>query len=520
MESIRRCTIDMKGLPVLSGSALKNVGVQTLLDAVGAYLPSPLDRPPVMAYKVKRNRSTTLSSQRKSTETNYQSNELEGEPQPLPFSRDADAPLCALAFKVKVDKHKGPIVWLRVYSGVLKKSSDVLNTNRNVKERVSQLYKIEADSLEPTDKLEAGELGAAVGLTSTSTGHTIMQMVGKGKESKKQSLVEICQPVFSPPVFLQTVEPESPSDQRSLEESLSVLALEDPSFHVKTDPETEQIVICGLGELHLQIIASRLQELHKKELRFGKVQISYKAAVEAGSIGRVEVDEDVEIGARRENVKLVIEVSSIPVEDEDDATNSKHGVQKEYFAVSASSNVVEMECAEDKSGQLKKEREQLLDAVEEAIHTSLQAGYRMSGIAYTNVKVRVTQVQSSSIEPIVVQRGVWLAMERAFQQIQSVLLEPVMKVDISVHEEYASDVVAELNRGRRANVLDFKRMMDARIVLALVPLKEMLGFSAVLRSLTKGNCSFGMEFAGYERMREEDESEVLAEYLGEGDESE
>ena len=511
-DALRRVTIQMKGVPVMCGSALKYVGMQTLLEGVCRYLPSPSDRPPVVARSVsfKQPPKTQYKKGKKDRlggASAISPDVVLGEKFPVELSApvegskkgkvggSGDAGLCALAFKVRQDPHKGLVVWLRVYRGVLKKNMEIWNTNQNTREKVSQLYKIDADAIEPVDYLEAGDIGAAVGLSTTSTGHTLWQYDGGSKKDKGRTQVgQLCQPEFVPPVFMRTIETEGLADQQEMDQCLDILQLEDPTFHVKENPETEEVIVCGLGELHLQIIEDRLKQLFSKPFRLGDVQVSYRQCLLDGE-EEVNFSSELLVNGKKEkcSVSMILEPNEKTLVSRSDELLSSTTEQNSF-----ETSVTGLDS-------------ETLSSLQDGVLSALYNG--KFGVPVINVKASVTNLSfgSSSPSPLLAFIAAETALRTHFIENELQPLEPVMRVEITVDEQYSSDVLSELTRSRRATIQEVRQLSAAStssssapttsslMIEAVVPLKNMLGYSAVLRSIARGNCSFVMEFYGYDK---------------------
>jgi elongation factor G len=458
------------------------------MDSICTYLPSPLDRPPVTAHQVTFRHSprSSVRKQKKGEVTTKSSeaflsdiqigNQIEITP-----DKHSKNPLCALAFKVKYDNHRGFIVWVRVYHGELKKNSEVLNTNTNMKEKIVQLYKIDADQIEPIDVLSAGDIGAVVGLTSTSTGHTLSHF---GHTVKK--FVQIDQPLFTPPVFMQTIEPDTFADQKELDNVLEILQLEDPTFHVKVIPETEEIVVCGLGELHLQIIENRLKELFTKPFRLGSVLVSERQSLV--SEDEFTNESDLTYSGKKESFQLSFQLGpnaeSTLIEGEGLLANSNY--DNNIFEDSAKKS----QCSSNTN------REEIIDAIKEGVKVALYNGY--GGFPVINARVSLTSFSFSLPTPQVAYIAAEMTLRGYLMKAELQLLEPVMKVEITVDEQFSGDVIGELTHSRKGTVRQVQSMGNTKVIEAIVPLRSMLGYSNTLRSIARGNCSYSMEFSGYD----------------------
>ena len=496
----------------MCGSALKYVGIQTLLDGVCRYLPSPLDRPPVVAHSVsfKQPPKTQYKKGKKDRlggASAISADVVLGEKFPVELSESSaegskkgsggEPGLCALAFKVRQDPHKGLVVWLRVYRGVLKKNMEIWNTNQNTREKVSQLYKIDADAIEPVDYLEAGDIGAAVGLSTTSTGHTLWQYDGGSSKKEKKSgakVGQLCQPEFVPPVFMRTIETEGLADQQEMDQCLDILQLEDPTFHVKENPETEEVIVCGLGELHLQIIEDRLKQLFSKPFRLGDVQVSYRQCL-LDDEEEVNFSSELLVNGKKEKCSITMTLEP----------NEKTLMSRSDELLSSTT---EQNSFETTVTGLDSET---LSSLQDGVLSALYNG--KFGVPVINVKAHVTDVSfgSSSPSPLLAFIAAETALRTHFLENELQPLEPVMRVEITVDEQYSSDVLSELTRSRRATIQEVRQLSAAStsssaapttsslMIEAVVPLKNMLGYSAVLRSIARGNCSFVMEFYGYDK---------------------
>eukprot|EP00008_Paramoeba_atlantica_P003606 CAMPEP_0201486066 /NCGR_PEP_ID=MMETSP0151_2-20130828/10122_1 /ASSEMBLY_ACC=CAM_ASM_000257 /TAXON_ID=200890 /ORGANISM="Paramoeba atlantica, Strain 621/1 / CCAP 1560/9" /LENGTH=728 /DNA_ID=CAMNT_0047870473 /DNA_START=400 /DNA_END=2586 /DNA_ORIENTATION=+ len=497
-NSLRRITLQMKGVPVLCGSALKYVGIQPLMTASCSYLPSPLDRPAVMAHQVFFSRPPHAAKKKSKSKYSVGVGDGIGEVKVgkechLQVDEESKNPLAGLAFKVKVDPHRGPIVWVRVYNGQLKKNMEVWNTNKNLLEKVTQLYKIDADAIEPAEVLNSGEIGAAVGLTETSTGHTLSQL-GGSKGSFKKGALQICQPEFIPPVFLQTIETDTMADQAALDEALGILQLEDPTFHVKVQPETEEVVVCGLGELHLQIIEHRLNELlGAKKFRLGSIQVSYRYCFgdssEEGEV--IEHHSEVSINGKKEECTIKLRVQSTRSGESITTEESDHGDHHHHSLLGHSS--LEKNSFED----LSQTEMELSQGIQDGVLSALFDGN--AGIPVINAHVDLLSVTYSSPSPHLVFMGARNAIQNyVVNEADLTLLEPVMRTEITVDEAHSGAVISELTRGRKGTIQMVQFVDGRKVIEAIVPLKNMLGYSSVLRSIASGNCSHLMEFCGYD----------------------
>ncbi|MCD6489970.1 MAG: elongation factor G [Thermodesulfobacterium sp.] len=435
-KAIREATIGFKIVPVLCGSAFKNKGIQPLLDAIIDYLPSPLDIPPVKGI-------------------NPHTGEIEERP------TDPDAPLSALAFKIMTDPYIGILTFLRIYSGRLESGMSVYNSTKRKKERIGRLVRLHANQREEISGAFAGDIVAAIGLRVTTTGDTLCD------ESHPIELekLEVPEPVIS-----VAVEPKTKADQEKLSVALQKIAIEDPSFRVSVDHETGQTLIWGMGELHLDIIIDRLIREFKVGVNVGKPEVAYKETITASA--ETEGKYIRQTGGRGQygHVKLIVE------------PNPGKGLA---FV----SEIV--------GGVIPKE---FIPAVEKGVREAAQDGV-LAGYPVVDVKVRLIdgsyhEVDSSDLAFAIAGS---MAFKDACKKASPVLLEPIMKVEIVVPEEYLGDVLGDIS-SRRGKVESMDMRGNARVVLAYVPLAEMFGYATTLRSLTQGRGTFIMQFSHYEKV--------------------
>ncbi len=435
--AIRKGTIDIGITPVFCGSSFKNKGVQFLLDAIVDYLPSPVDIPPITGID---------------PETNAED------------KREAkdDAPLSALAFKIMTDLFVGQLTFFRVYSGSLNAGSYVYNSTKDQKERIGRLVKMHANKREDIKEVHAGDIAAAVGLKYTVTGDTIC-------DPDKPIILESMD--FPDPVMSIAIEPKTKADQEKLGISLQKLAVEDPSFRIKSDEETGQTIISGMGELHLEIIVDRLLREFKVEASVGKPQVAYKETITKktkaegkyirqtggrGQYGHVYIElEPGEVGAGYEFVNKVVG-GSIP---------------REY--------VTPVE-----------------NGIREAMLTGTLAGYPVVDAKVTLYDGSYHDVDSSEMAFKIAGS---MAFKEACKSAGQILLEPVMSVEVIVPEQFMGDVIGDLN-SRRGRIMGMDTRGGFQVVSAKVPLANMFGYSTDLRSKTQGRASYTMEFSHYEQV--------------------
>ena len=435
IEAIRKQTINLDIVPVLCGSAFKNKGVQLLLDAVVRYLPSPLDIPPV--------------------------NGVDPSDEEKIMERKADdkEPLSALAFKIMTDPFVGTITYIRVYSGVLNSGTPVFNPLKNSTERVGRLLKMHADKREEITSVGAGDIAAAVGLKDTYTGETLCD---KSKPIILESLN------FPDPVISVAIEPQTKADQEKLGMALNKLAIEDPSFKVKVDHETNQTIISGMGELHLEIIVDRLKREFNVEAKVGAPQVAYRETIRGSSEAEQKYIKQTGGKGQYGHVKIRIE----PMDT---------GGGFEFVN-------------EIKGGAIPKE---FIPAVEkgitEAMTSGVVAGYEVVDVKVTLYDGSFHDVDSSEMAFKIAGS---LAFKDAVKKAGAVVLEPMMKVEVVCPEDFMGTVIGDLS-SRRGKVQGTELRGELQGVQSEVPLSEMFGYATDVRSLTEGRATFTMEFSTY-----------------------
>jgi elongation factor G len=452
MEAIRKATISMTITPVLCGSAFKNKGVQTMLDAVITYLPSPVDIPAI-------------------TGTNPVSGKEEiRKPSPA-------EPFAALAFKIMTDPFVGRLAFFRVYSGSLSSGSYVLNTRTMKNERISRIIRMHANKQNPIDSISAGDIGAAVGFKDIKTGDTLC-------DEKNPIVLESM--TFPEPVIGLAIEPKTQADVDKLGMALAKLAEEDPTFRVKTDEETGQTVISGMGELHLEIIVDRLRREFKVECNQGAPQVAYKEAI-TGTVEHRELYKK-QTGGRGKYADIKVILS--PVDE------GKTGLQ---FV------------NEITGGNIPRE---FIPAVEKGFKAAMANG-PLAGYPVDSLKVRLIDgsyhpVDSDSLSFEICARA---AFREAMPKAKPILLEPIMKVEVVTPEENMGDVMGDLNK-RRGQLEGMDTRAGAQVIKAKVPLSEMFGYVTSLRTITSGRASSSMEFSHYAEAPRAIAEEVIAKAKG------
>ena len=434
--AIRQAVLEMKIVPVMCGSAFKNKGIQRLLDSVTAYLPSPLDIGTVTGTNVDETK------------------ELIREP------KDSE-PFAALAFKIATDPFVGRLAYIRVYSGVLKAGETVFNARTGKKERITRLYRMHANKQNPIDKVTAGDICAAVGFKSIKTGDTL-------SDAANPIIFESMK--FPDPVIGIAIEPKSQADIDKLGTALAKLSEEDPTFTVRTDENSGQTIISGMGELHLDIILDRLKREFKVECSQGQPQVAYKEAITIP----VEHHENFkkQSGGKGKFADIVFKMSP--------ADEGQTGLQ---FINSV------------KGGNIPKE---FIPSVEKGFKEAMQngpiMGYPVDAMTVELIDGAFHPVDSDQLSfEIVAKQGFKAAARKA----KPVLLEPIMKVEVVTPEEYMGDIISDLNR-RRGQIANMESRGNAKVVKAMVPLSEMFGYVTVLRTLSSGRAASTMEFDHYE----------------------
>lgn len=432
--AIRKGVVLQRITPVFAGSAFKNKGVQLLLDGVIDYLPSPLDIPPMMGLN-----------------PNTQIEELR--------SPDADAPFCALAFKIMVDPFVGSLTFIRVYSGRLEAGSYVYNVTRGKKERVSRLLQMHANKREEITFVEAGDIAAAVGIRDVGTGDTL------ATEDRPILLETITAP---DPVIHIAIEPKGKGDYEKMVLSLRKLMQEDPSFRFSYDPETSQTIISGMGELHLEIIVDRLLREHKVESNVGKAQVAYKETIQR----------------------------SVEVEGKFIRQSGGHGQYGHcWLRLEPLERAKGFEFENDiKGGTIPRE---FVPGIEKGVREALSTGV-LAGYPVVDIKVAVFDGSYHDVDSseMAFKIAASMAFKDGMAKASPVLLEPIMKVEVLTPEENMGDVMGDLN-SRRGRIMGMESRKGVQAIIAEVPLAEMFGYSTELRSLTKGRAGYSMQFETY-----------------------
>lgn len=451
-KALRSATIEGTVVPVLCGTAFKNKGIQPLLDAVVAYMPSPLD---INGGKINGTDPKTE--------------------EPIQREMGDDAPFSALAFKIITDPFVGRLSFFRVYSGVLEKGSYVLNSTKGKKERMGRLLQMHANKREELDIVYSGDIAAAVGLKDTTTGDTLCA----------ENAPIILEKMEFPDTVIQiAVEPKTKADQEKMGTALAKLAEEDPTFKVTTNQETGQTLIAGMGELHLEIIVDRMKREFKVEANVGKPQVAYRETINA--LADVEEKYAKQSGGRGQygHVKMKVEAN--------------HGKGYEFVN-------------EITGGAIPREYIPAVDkGIQEALEAGVVAGYPVQDIKVTLYDGSYHEVDSSEMAFKIAGS---MAVKKGLRAANPVLLEPIFKVEVTTPEEYMGDVIGDLN-SRRGQVSGMTDRNNAKIINAEVPLSQMFGYATDLRSKTQGRASYSMEFEKYVEVPKNIAQQVIDERQG------
>jgi elongation factor G len=446
-RALRAGTLAYDIVPVLCGSALKNKGIQPMLDAVVDYLPSPLDVPPVKGVDPRTDEEVTRET-------------------------DPDAPFAALAFKIAADPFVGKLAFFRVYSGTLKTGSYIYNSTKGSKERVGRILQLHANHREETDSVSAGDIAAAVGLKNTFTGDTLCD------ESKPIVLESIS---FPEPVIELAVEPKTKADQDKMSLALQRLAEEDPTFRVSTDAESAQTRIAGMGELHLEVIVDRMLREFKVQANVGRPQVSYREAIRK----LVEAEDRFvrQTGGKGQYGHAIITLE--PLERgtgfEFESKIVGGAVPRDYWKA-------------------------ISEGVREALAGGVIAGYPVIDVKATLIDGSYHEVDSSEMAFKIAGS---MAAKSGVEKANPAILEPVMKVEVTMPEEFMGDVIGNLN-ARRGQIEGIDERSSSRVVRALVPLAEMFGYATELRSMTQGRATYSMELDRYAEVPSSIATELIA----------
>lgn len=447
IEGLRLRTLKSEIIPVYCGTAFKNKGVQAMLDAVVNLLPSPIDRPPVEGV-----------------------NEDE---QPDTRPAKDDAPFSALAFKIMTDPFVGALTFFRVYSGTLNAGDQVYNPVKSKKERIGRILQMHANERHELKEVRAGDIAAAVGLKDVTTGDTLCA---------QDHIITLERMSFPEPVISMAVEPKTKSDQEKMGIALGRLAAEDPSFRVRTDEESGQTIISGMGELHLDILVDRMKREFNVEANVGKPQVAYRETIQASDV-KSDYKHAKQSGGKGQYGHVVIEMS--PISDADRADEKIAAAIKDDFLF----------INDITGGVIPKE---FIPSVEKGLRETITAG-PLAGFPVVGVKVKLVfgsyhDVDSSEMA---FKLAASMAFKQGFAKANPVLLEPIMKVEVVTPEDYVGDVMGDISR-RRGMLTGQEETPSGKTVNAMIPLGEMFGYATSLRSQTQGRATFTMEFDHYE----------------------
>ena len=455
IAAIRRATIASSITPVMCGSAFKNKGVQPMLDAIVDFLPSPVDIPAIKGHAV--GDEETL---------------IERHP-------DASEPFAALAFKIMSDQHLGKLTYIRVYSGTLEAGTQVLNSTKGRKERIGKIYQMHANKREERPTAIAGQIVAVMGLKDTTTGDTL-------SDPAKQVILESM--TFPAPVINVAIEPRTKADQDKLGTAIQRLAEEDPTFQVRTDEETGQTIISGMGELHLEVLVERMRREFKVEANIGRPQVAYRETIRK-KVEKVEYTHKKQTGGSGQFARVIINL---------EPTGGDGGGYEFENKVTG--------------GRVPREYIPSVDAgCQEAAEFGVLAGYPMVDVKVTLTDGAYHEVDSSELAFKIAGS---MAFKKAAGHADPVLLEPVMAVEVRTPDDYMGEVIGDLN-SRRGQIQAMEERSGVRVVKALVPLSEMFGYVGDLRSRTQGRADYSMQFDSYAEVPPSIAKEIIAKARGE-----
>jgi elongation factor G len=455
IAAIRRATIASAVTPVLCGSAFKNKGVQPMLDGIVDFLPSPVDVPAIKGHAV-----------------NDEETVIERHPDP-------SEPFAALAFKIMSDQHLGKLTYIRIYSGTLESGTQVLNSTKGRRERVGKIYQMHANKREERPTAVAGQIVAVMGLKDTTTGDTL-------SDQAKQVILESM--TFPAPVINVAIEPKTKGDQDKLGTAIQRLAEEDPTFQVRTDDETGQTIIAGMGELHLEVLVDRMRREFKVEANIGRPQVAYRETVRR-KVEKVEYTHKKQTGGAGQFGRVVINLGP---------TGGDGGGYEFENKVTG--------------GRVPREYIPSIDAgCQEAAEFGVLAGYPMVDVKVTLTDGAYHEVDSSELAFKIAGS---MAFKKAAAMANPVLLEPVMAVEVRTPDDYMGEVIGDLN-SRRGQIQAMEERSGARAIRALVPLSEMFGYVGDLRSRTQGRADYSMQFDSYAEVPPNIAKEIIAKARGE-----
>lgn len=444
--AIRKGVCRNKFNPVLCGSAFKNKGVQQLLDAVVAWMPSPLDRGNIKAHDMNTDEEILLTPA-------------------------DDQPLAALAFKIMTDPYVGRLTYIRIYSGTLTKGMTLLNTTKGEEERISRLLEMHANKREEKDEFHTGDIAACIGLKKATTGDTLCS-------PKRPILLEKME--FPETVISMAIEPKSKADREKLATALQSLSIEDPTFRVSTNEETGQTIIAGMGELHLEILHDRMKREFNVEANVGKPEVAYKETITMPGSSQTKFVK--QSGGRGQYAHVELEIRPNEKGKGNEIVSKIVGgvIPKEFIGPT-------------------------IKGIEEGLATGVLAGYNLVDVAVDIVFGSYHDVDSNEMAFKICGS---MALKEAARKSKPVILEPIMKVDVTTPEAHMGDVIGDLNR-RRGQIIGQENHKGAAIIHAEVPLSEMFGYSTLLRSLSSGRATYSMEPSHFERVPSKIQEEII-----------
>jgi len=451
-KALRKAVIDYKIVPVLAGSSLRNKGVQPLLDAIVEYLPSPLDITQIEGVNPKNNEKEVRK-------------------------QDIDAPFCGLAFKIQIDPHVGKLTYVRVYSGTLKSGMSTLNATKRDRERIGRILLMYANTREEIPEAYAGEIIAVIGLKNTQTGDTLCS------EGAPITLESIS---FPEPVIAMAIEPNTKADQEKLGYALNRLSEEDPTFRIKSDSETGQTIISGMGELHLEILVDRMKREFAVGAKVGSPQVAYKETIAKEATGEGKYIK--QSGGRGQYGHCFLRVEPLP--------------RGEGFQFKS----------EIRGGAIPSE---FIPSIEKGVKEKMEMGV-LAGYPMVDMKVAVYDGTYHDVDSsdIAFKIAGSIGFEEAVKKANLTLLEPIMKVEVTIPEEFMGDVIGDLS-SKRAQILSSDHRANSVIITALVPLAEMSGYVTTLRSMTQGRGSTYMEPSHYQEVPQNITEKIVAKAKGE-----
>jgi len=449
--AVRRVCLDLNGVPVVMGAAFKKKAVHNLLDAILDYLPSPADKAEIQGVVPKTEKGISRKM-------------------------DEKEPFSALVFKIMTDPFVGQLVYFRVYSGVLKTGSTVYNPTKNKRIRIPRLLKMHSNKREEIAEVRAGDIAATVGLSDVSTGDTLC-------DEKNQIVLDAI--VFPEPVVSATIEPRLTSDHDRLDEVLARLGAEDPTFKVHLDSNTGQTIMAGMGELHLEVIRERMKREFNLQTRMGKPRVAYHETVRATAVGEEKYIK--QTGGKNQYGHVVMQVAPLP------------GPEKFKFTVRIEDGVIPAEYFSA-----------IEIGVKEAMEVGVLAGFPVLYVEATLVAGSYHEEDSTELAYKIAAAA---AFKKAFREAKPILLEPIMKIEIIVQDEYLGEVIGDFN-AREGKVTKMDVRNNLHIIDGLVPLSNMFGYATAIRTLSQGRANYSLEFQDYIEMPEKKMHEVLTNQLG------